>query len=430
MNVVVVGAGKMGLPIACQLASRGATVVACDVNPAVVDLINEGRAPFEEPGLSELLAEGVLSGRLRATTDTAAAVAEADVVIVIVPALLTPERDIDSSMIEAVAKLIAPVLPADALVSFETTMPVGGTRARLIPLLESAGKVVGIDFEVVFSPERVKSGFLLRNLTVNPKVVGATSPEAATRASDFYHRYLGAPVQNVGTLEAAEFVKLAGMVYRDVNIALANELASYAEITGLDLQALLPMINSDGEAAMLQPGIGVGGHCTPVYPYFLIRDAERRGLSLPMTLLGRQINDSQAAHAVEMIEASLGSFAGKRVNILGLAFRPQVKETAFSTAFLLGAELRRRGAEVLLTDPMFTDEEIRGHGFRPASIDTRADALILNTAHPEFLEIDWGAIAGRGVSVVLDGRNGWRSTQVTDAGIRHLAIGTGSSTWA
>lgn len=426
MNVVVVGAGKMGLPIACQMAARGASVVACDVNPAVVELINAGSAPFEEPGLSELLADGLRSGRLRATTDTVAAVAAADVVIVIVPALLTSERDIDSSTIEAVAALFAPVLPVGVIVSFETTMPVGGTRGRLIPILESAGKIAGVDFDVVFSPERVKSGFLLRNLTVNPKVVGATSPDAAERAANFYRDYLGAPVQNVGTLEAAEFVKLAGMVYRDVNIALANELGGYAEIAGLDLPSLLPMINSDGEAAMLQPGVGVGGHCTPVYPYFLIRDAERRGLTLPMTAIARQINDAQATHAVEMVESALGTLAGKRVNILGLAFRPQVKETAFSTAFLLGAELRRRGADVLLTDPMFTDEEVRTYGFQPASVEAVANALILNTAHSEFLELDWPAIAASGVSIVLDGRHAWQSGQVADAGIRYLAIGAGS----
>ena len=427
MNVVVVGAGKMGLPIACQMASRGADVVACDVNPAVVELINAGIAPFEEPGLSELLEAGVRSGRLRATTDTVTAVTTAEVVIVIVPALLTPDRDIDSSILEGVAALIAPALRHGSMVCFETTMPVGGTRARLIPLLESSGKRVGVDFDVVFSPERVKSGFLLRNLTVNPKVVGADSSRAAERAAEFYGSYLGAPVQNVETIEAAEFVKLAGMVYRDVNIALANELAGYAEAAGLDLPALLPMINSDGEAAMLQPGVGVGGHCTPVYPYFLIRDAQRRGVPLPLTSQGRQTNDAQAAHAVEMVERSLGTLAGRTVNILGLAFRPQVKEATFSTAFLLRDELVRRGAEVVLTDSLFGPEEIRGHGFAPASLDTPADALILNTAHHEFLDLDWEALADRGVRVALDGRHAWKGAPIAEAGIVRLVIGAARS---
>ena len=131
------------------------------------------------------------------------------------------------------------------------------------------------DFDLVFSPERVKSQHVLRNLTLNLKVVGGINAEAADRGSSFYSNYLGAPVANVGSLEAAEFVKLAGMIYRDVNIGLANQLAEYAEDADIDMSELIDAINSDGEASLLHPGIGVGGHCTPVYPYFYLRDSER-----------------------------------------------------------------------------------------------------------------------------------------------------------
>jgi len=423
VNVVVVGAGKMGLPLAVQIADRGGQVTACDINPTVVDLINSGVSPIDEPGVPEILGRVVRAGSLSATTDTVSAAAKADVVIVIVPAVLTDERDIDSSILESVAHSISGVIPKGALVSFETTMPVGGTRARLLPALEAAGKRCGVDFDLVFSPERVKSQSVMRNLTVNPKVVGGFTTEAAARAEAFYATYLGAPIYNVGTLEAAEFVKLAGMVYRDVNIALANELAGYAETIGVDLPSLRTAINSDGEAALLSPGIGVGGHCTPVYPYFLIRDAERRGVSVPMAIQSRRRNDSQAAHALDQLERIWGPVAGKTVNVLGLAFRPQVKEHIFSTVFLLEDELRRRGATALVTDPLYEDDEIRHHGFTPGRLDSPAEVLILNTAHDAFADLEWEALASRGVRAVVDGRNAWPTERIRSAGIMSIGIG-------
>src|SRR5262249_26575546 len=156
-----------------------------------------------------------------ATTETADAVATSEVVVVIVPAVLTPERDVDTSVLEAATREIARGLRPGTLVSYETTMPVGGTRRFLLPALEESGLTAGEQFDLPFSPERVKSQQLLDHLTRNPKVVGGLTPAAAERAAAFYRTYLGAPVVNVGSLEAAEMVKLAGMVYRDVNIALA-----------------------------------------------------------------------------------------------------------------------------------------------------------------------------------------------------------------
>ena len=343
-NVAVIGAGKMGLPLACAIAGNGATVTACDANPRVVEAINTGKPQMEEPGVADAVASLVRDGRLRATTDTAAAVAQSEVVIVIVPVLLTALREADTSIIEAVSAQIAQGMRPGTMVSYETTLPIGGTR-RLLPILERGGLAAGKDFDLVFSPERVKSRSVLQGLGRTPKVVGGFTPAAAERAARFYSRYLGAPVINVGTLEAAEMVKLAGMMYRDANIALANELAGYCEDVGLDALDVVRAANTDGEANLLQPGIGVGGHCTPVYPYFAIHDARRRGAPLRMVEAGRQINEEQPAHAVARLERALGSLRGMRVLILGLAFRPLVKEHTCSPAFALRDALLGRDAQ-------------------------------------------------------------------------------------
>jgi nucleotide sugar dehydrogenase len=212
------------------------------------------------------------------------------------------------------------------LISFETTVPVGTTRNRLRPLLERSGLTAGTDFDLAFSPERVKSLHVLAHLTGIPKIVGGINERSASRAADFYERYLGSPVINLSTLEAAEFAKLAGMVYRDVNIAIANELAAYAESVGVDFASVREAANTDGEAALLTPGIGVGGHCTPIYPYFLIKDAIRVGEPARLAELARTTNDQQVARALDRLERNWGRIRGRRVVVLGVAFRPGVRE--------------------------------------------------------------------------------------------------------
>ncbi len=424
MNIAVVGAGKMGLPLACRFADCGGSVIACDRNPSLVATINDGLSPIDEPGLDELVHRTVSAGRLSATTDTVAAAAVSEVVVVIVPAVLTPAREIDTGMLVSASREVAGGLRPGMMVSYETTVPVGGTRRLLAPVLGESGLRPGEDFDVVFSPERVKSQSVLRNLSINPKVVGGMTPAAADRATAFYQTYLGAPVMNVGTLEAAEMVKLAGMAYRDVNIALANELSRYADVVGVDLPALLPAINCDGEAALLQPGIGVGGHCTPVYPYFLIRDAQRRGVDLELVEGGRRINDGQVPHLLDRFEAGWKSLSGKRVLILGLGFRPGVKEHHASTAFLLRDELQRRASTPFLHDPLYSEGEVRVHGFAPGAPDQGSfDAVVLNTSHPEYGVLPFAQLASRGLEAVLDGRNFWDPALVRGLGLHYMGVG-------
>jgi nucleotide sugar dehydrogenase len=262
---------------------------------------------------------------------------------------------------------------------------------------------------------------MLRLLAVNPKVVGALTPAGAMRAEVFYRTYLGAPVTNVGSLEAAEFAKLAGMVYRDVNIALANELAHYSQMLGLAFDSIRSTANTDGEANLLQPGIGVGGHCTPVYPYFLIRDASTRGIGMALATSAREINETQPSRVL----ARAGSLRGKRVVILGLGFRPQVKETAYSPAFALQSEIKRLGGVSLVHDPLFSDSEIQSLGFVGASIES-ADVLVLNTAHDYYRELDFSALAKAGVKVIVDGRDIWDSEAVRAAGLQYIGVGNPS----
>jgi nucleotide sugar dehydrogenase len=309
-------------------------------------------------------------------------------------------------------------------VSYETTLPVGGTRS-LVPLLENSGLKAGLDFDLVFSPERVKSQLVLQHLGKNAKIVGGISSDAQERAVAFYQKYLGVSVINVGTLEAAELVKLAGMVYRDVNIALANELTRYASNVGVDIGPIIAAANTDGEAQILCPGIGVGGHCTPVYPYFLLNDAERRGIDLDLAATARQINDEQPGYLIALLERSWQSLQDKQVAILGLGFRPQVKESLYSPAFQIKDELERRGAKVTLHDPLYSLSEIKQEGFEPYELYDHSpiDALILNTAHSDYKNLDFARLRRRGLKVVVDGRNHWTADAVKEHGLFYFSVG-------
>jgi nucleotide sugar dehydrogenase len=423
MRITVVGGGRMGLPLACSFGKRGATVTVADVNRDLVRSVAAGECPYEEPGLAPLMTELHAAGRLLATTDTAEATSRSDAIVVIVPAHLTPEREIDFAILQSASADVGRGLQRGALVVYETTISVGGTRRMLVPALEkTSGLKAGADFFVGYSPERVKANLVMQRLEKTPKVVGGLDDASLVRASALYRDYLGAPVDEVGSIEAAEMTKLVGMLYRDVNIALANELAAFCELAGVDFERVRASANSDGEANLLMPGIGVGGHCTPVYPYFLTRESRRLGFPQRISEAAREINDQQPGRQLERVARLWKPLRGQVVHLLGLGFRPGVKVDTFSPAYTLRTELQRAGADVTISDPFYTDEELRLAGFRPARPEG-AKVVILNTAHEEFAAPDFEAWHRAGVEVALDGRNFWHQRTVERAGLMYLGIG-------
>ena len=246
-TVVVVGLGKLGLPLAVQFATRGFNVEGADIDPRVVETVNRGVPPFsEEAGLDKLLAGVVSAGRLRATTDTAAAVGRSQTVVVVVPLLVDDAGVPDFRSLDAATADIARGLTDSTLVIYETTLPVTTTRRRFVPMLESgSGQTCGASLFVAFSPERVFVGRVFQDLRRYPKLVGGVDLPSAERAVEFYERALefderadlarANGVWDLGSAEAAELAKLAETTYRDVNIGLANEFAKFSESAGIDV---------------------------------------------------------------------------------------------------------------------------------------------------------------------------------------------------
>lgn len=426
-NVAVIGLGKIGLPLAALFAHNGLRVIGCDINPEVVAAVNAGQAHVkEEPGLEEYVREGVSSGCLSATSDTTEAVRKSNVMLVIVPVIVDEQRQVDYKSIDAATQAIAAGLQPGTLVIYETTLPVGTTRTRFEPMLEAgSGLRVGHDFWLAFSPERVYSGRIFRDLQRYPKIVGGVTQACTERASAFYSAALGGNVQMLDMYNAdtAELVKLMETTYRDVNIALANEFARFASVRGLPVDEAIFAANTQPYSHIHRPGIAVGGHCIPVYPYFLINSAQAGEMTIPR--LARQVNDDMAAWSLQRLGEALGSLEGKRVLILGLAYRENVKEPVFSGALRLIEQLKEAGAIPLVNDPLFTNEEIARYGAEPATLSglPQGDAVILQAYHDDYRALDWQRLAEKGYKVVLDGRNSLGRADVEAAGLRYIGMG-------
>lgn len=430
MRIAVVALGKIGLPLAVQFASKGHEVIGVDVNPRTVELVNEGKEPFPgEAHLAEKLAELVPAGRLRATTDYAEAIPGVDAVVVVVPLFVNDETwQPDFGWMDEATKSLAAHLTPGTIVSYETTLPVGTLRGRFKPMIEQiSGLEEGRDFTLIFSPERVLTGRVFADLRRYPKLVGGLSEDGTRRGIALYQQLLDFDVRedlpqpngvwDMGSAEAAEMSKLAETTYRDVNIGLANQFAVYADKIGVDVQRVIDACNSQPYSHIHRPGIAVGGHCIPVYPrLYLSTDPDAS-----VVRTARSFNATMPQYVVDRAKEILGDLTGLRVVVLGASYRGKVKETAFSGVFPTVDALRAAGAQVLVQDPMYTDEELEGFGWQPYHLGENVDVAIVQADHPEYSKLTPADLPG--VRLLLDGR------RITDpalfVGVPRITIGGG-----
>ena len=428
MRIAVVALGKIGLPLAVQFASSGHDVIGVDVNQKAVDTINAGLEPFPgEAHLQERLAELIPAGKLRATTDYSEAIPGADAVVLVAPVFVNDETwEPDFKYMDSATRSLAEHLTPGTLVSYETTLPVGTSRTRWKPMLEEgSGLTEGVDFHVVYSPERVLTGRVFEDLRKYPKLIGALSAEGTRRAREFYEAVLQFDertdlprpngVWDLGSTEASEMAKLAETTYRDVNIGLANQFGLFAASHGIDVYKVIEACNSQPYSHIHRPGIAVGGHCIPVYPrLYLSTDPDA-----DIVRVARQLNASMPERLVAQAAGILGDLTGTRAVVLGAAYRGGVKETAFSGVFPTVKALTERGADVSVHDPLYTDDELRALGFQPYAIGDAAELAILQTDHADYKTLAPSSIPG--VKLLVDGRNA--SDATLWAGTPRIVVG-------
>jgi nucleotide sugar dehydrogenase len=435
MNIAVVGMGKIGLPLAVQYAKKDNTVTGIDINPKTVELINKGLEPFpEEAHLKEYLADVVSKGLLKATLDYEEGIKSADIVVVVVPLFVNDKADPEFSAMDQATALIGSNLKKGSLICYETTLPIGTTRTRFVPSLEKqSGLKVGIDFNVVFSPERVFTGRIFEDLRKYPKIVGGITQECTNKGVDFYSQVLDFDVREdlakpngvwaVKSTESSEFVKLAETTYRDVNIALANQFAMYADKIGVDVYEVIESSNSQKFSHIHQPGISVGGHCIPVYPHFyLAGDSDAK-----IVKVARDLNQNMPHYVVHKVLQLLSGTPHGKILILGVSYRSNVKEAAYSGVFDLAQEFLLNKVDVVVHDPLFTSEEISRLGLKAFDGDHDAiSGVVIHTFHAEYKQLEFWRFAK--CRFVYDGRNVILSEEIKNTPFLRLKLGDGSRT--
>ncbi len=419
INIAVYGLGSVGLPIAVAYSMRGCKVIGVDVDENKVDMINKGINYLpHEPGL-EKLPELVKKGLLKATSDGVKAAENADVIIILVPVGIDSNGKPTLEHLISAAKTIGKGLQKGTTVILETTVPPGTTEGVLRKILEKeSGLVAGTDFALAFSPERVKAGTVIKDFLENyPKIVGGINKKSTETVAYFYEAVIKNRVIPVSSPRVAELAKLFKGAFRYVNIALADEYALICELLGVDVKEVIEVANTEPFSLIHKPGPGVGGHCIPVYPYFLDYILQLNNTEFRLFRTARLIDLSMPQHVIYLLFEALNEVRkpinGSKIAILGVAFRGDVKVTYRSPAKAIISLLKRLGADITAHDPFFSPEEIETEfGVTGAKClkdaISAADAIVIVTDHSEYKRIrleEFLSLCEKKPLVVIDTRN-------------------------
>jgi len=393
-KTAVYGLGKMGLPLASVFADVTGAVIGADIDGTVVETVNNGQSHVTgEPGLDPLVAKTVNNGSLNATTDLGAAAETAQIHVVIVPTLITDDGTPDLSIVDSVTETIGHGLSDGDLVIIESTVPPRTCTERVLPTIANASGLDESKFGIAFCPERTKSGRAIKDIRRSwPKIVGGVSEEAGVAAETLYQSITENEVIRVSDATTAESVKVFEGVHRDVNIALANELATYTEALGINVREAIAAANTQDECDILRPGPGVGGHCIPYYPYFLFQQFDAES---PLLRTARSVNDDMPAHVVGLLADRLAdreiAISDANILLLGLTYRPGVAEIRASPSISISETLTTLGSDVSIVDPLLeTYDAFSGTPIEMDELYDRSyDGIVIATPHEEFAAIDW-----------------------------------------
>ena len=433
-KVCIVGLGYVGVPLAVASAQAGFNVLGVDVDKQKVSMINKGICYVEDAYSEQFLPELVKSGSIKATSDLDEGAGSSDVVIVCVPTPLNKQNEPDLSFLKSVAKGLSRTSGGFKLVIIESTSFPGTTKDVFQPLLQREGKKSGQDFALVYSPERIDYGnakFGVRNI---PKVVGGIDESSTALGSEFYKTILDAPVVSVGSPSVAEATKMLENIFRYVNIALVNELAVLHETLGVDfIEAINAAATKPFGFMAHYPGPGVGGHCIPKDPFYLVYKAKQAGFALRLVSASKAVNKMMPIHTIERLtdalKASKRNIAKSTVVLWGLAYKGEVKDTRRSPSIELLKLLGQSRAAVRVFDPYVPSLKVGGKTY--ASIKSEiesvrgADAIVIATSHNSFRVADLSKLRNvmHDRPILYDTRNIRTREECEKAGFTYLGTG-------
>ena len=427
--MAIIGLGYVGLPLGLALMDAGLEVAGYDANEARLAQLRAGRSPIDDIAdarLADALRRGLV---LRSPSDTG--LADVDVIFVCVSTPINTAREPDLRAVLSAAATIRASLRRGQLVVLQSTTWPGTTNGPFREELERSGLIAGVDFALAFAPERISPGDGDNASITIPRLVGGVTAADSARAAALL-RLLGGDVHELSSADAAEMAKLLENVFRNVNIALVNQLALLCEQMDLDVWEVIDAAATKPFGFMaFRPGPGVGGHCIPVDPYYLAWRARQFGLSDPFVELAGDINAQMPEHVADLAEQALAArgatLSGARVGVIGVAFKANIGDSRNAPAAVVLASLAERGAIVSYHDPhveRITDAAGSGHDTR--SLDellAQSDLLVVLVAHDA---IDWDRVYGEG-RLIVDAVNSSRGRVLRDGQVLRLGAGWGSA---
>jgi nucleotide sugar dehydrogenase len=420
--VAIVGLGYVGLPLACLASEKGWRVLGLAKNREKIAMINARRSPVREPGLERWLKRV----SVEATTDFAA-IRRAAVVVICVPTPVDQQYNPNLGPIIDASQQISRHLRRGQLIILESTVNPGVCEEVVQPILEQGRRRAGRDFYLAHCPERIDPGnrrWTVRNIA---RVVGATESVGLRRAVAFYQSIIEAPIRPMSSIREAEAVKILENAFRDVNIAFINEIAQSFARLGIDTLEVIAGAKTKPFAFLAHyPSAGVGGHCIPVDPYYLIERAKKSGFNHQFLKLAREINNGMPAYTVDLLVRALNerrrAISDVRVGVLGISYKANVADTRESPTYHVLKLLKDEyHADYEVFDPHVPGES------SVKSLDellTKSDALILMTNHRQFTEqLPARLLKRHKILAVVDGKNALDKAALVKAGIAYRGIG-------
>jgi UDP-N-acetyl-D-mannosaminuronic acid dehydrogenase len=344
-EVAVVGLGFVGLPVAIMLARAGINVIGVDIDDSLIQRLQAGECPINEPGVASVFYDAAMKANFTATKT----VPVADTYIIAVPTPLHARKKVAAlSALEMATASIVSKLHAGALVIVESTIPPLSCEETIKPILERSGLTVGTDVLLAHCPERLYPGNVADEIVNNDRIIGGCNAAASERASALYANFVKGQLLTTDML-TAEFCKLIENTYRDVNIALVNELAMVAERLGTSIDAAIELANMHPRVSLLRPGIGVGGHCIPIDPWFIAEVAPEETELIPAA---RRINDRMPHVIAGRIRRALAGIHDPLIGVYGVTYKPDVDDQRESPAWKIVRLLREDGYRLDVVDPI------------------------------------------------------------------------------
>ena len=412
MKVCVIGIGRIGLPTALSFAKSGLETIGVDINENLVDTINSGKFPLkDEPGYDLIFDEVIKNKKFSATTDISKAVPTCNLILLSLPTPMDENNIPDYSALRNVGTQLAKILSPNSLVIVESTIEPGFIEDEMVSIISQSERLeINKNFFIGVCPENANPGEILHDFTNLPRLVGGINENITQIIKKIYDSVFGVELIEMPNCKTANAVKLTTNVFRDINIAFVSELSLMFEKLGIDTNKVLEAAKKKYNFQVHYPGAGVGGPCLPINSYQLLNTARRLGSNLSIIESGRKINEKMPEHVIKItldgFEECKKSIKDSSILILGISYKPNVKDIQLTPAEIIIKKLQNLGAQVHIYDPFFKSKQVFGISIEEniEKIIPNVDAAIIVTAHDEFKNIDISLFSKMKNPILIDTR--------------------------